>query len=112
MTTAYPLCVVTMEMAAQLEQRGIELFLEWAPREQNREADRLADGLFAGFSSHLRVHSSLEDIQWLVMPGLLEAGAKFYEDAKRETKDQVKGPARAVASWKRKGERLRDREPW
>ena len=86
--------------------------MEWAPREQNREADCLDDWLFAGFSSHLRVRSSLEDIQWLVMPGLLEAGAKFYEGAKRETKGQVKGPARAVASRKRKGERLRDREPW
>ena len=111
MTTAYPLCVVAMEMAAQLEHRGIELFLEWAPREQNREADCLADGDFTGFSGHLRVQASLEEIRWVVLPGLLRAGAKFYEEAKRRT-CQERGRAGAAVGRQRKGERLREREPW
>jgi hypothetical protein len=62
MSTAYPLCCVAMELAAQLEQRGLDLTLEWAPRDRNVEADSLADGRFEGFSPGRRVGSRVEDL--------------------------------------------------
>ena len=49
MSTKFPLCVVSMELAAQLEARGAELLLGWIPREVNAEADRLAHGDTRGF---------------------------------------------------------------
>lgn len=50
MTTAFPLCCVAMELAARLEHRGVGFFLDWAPRDQNVEADALADGRLEGFN--------------------------------------------------------------
>ena len=81
LTTSYPLCTVSMELATQLEARNAQLFLEWVPREANAEADRLADGVVKGFSPELRVKASLSQIRSLVLPGLLDAGATFLRKA-------------------------------
>ena len=108
MSTAYPLCCVVMELAAQLEERGLELDLAWAPRDQNAEADRLADGKYDGFSEGLRRGGRLSDIPWLALPGLLRTGGAFYDAAGARRAD-------APPSGQRKrlaGDRLRDREPW
>ena len=70
LTTAFPLCAVAMELSAQLEQRGAELFLEWAPRDSNKEAHRLADGCFEGVAEELRVQVTLEEVRWLVLGDL------------------------------------------
>ena len=113
LTTAPPLCAVAMELAAQLEARNAELLLEWVPREQNAEADMLADGRSAGFSENDRVQASLKQIRWLVLDRLLEAGAAFHREAER-FKQRVPG-----GTVKRRGrlglggaKRLKDREPW
>ena len=42
MTTAFPLCALNMELAAQCEARSLDLDVAWVPRDQNQEADRLA----------------------------------------------------------------------
>ena len=55
MSTAYPLSCVAMELAAQLEERRLDLSLEWIPRGENAEADALADGRVEGFDPALRV---------------------------------------------------------
>ena len=77
-SSTFPLCCVAMELAAQQEARGLELGLEWAPRDRNAEADALADGRTDGFNPDLRVGGKLSDIKWLVLPGLLQAGEAFY----------------------------------
>ena len=108
MSTAFPLCCVVMELAAQLEHRGLDLCLEWAPRDKNAEADALADGRTEGFSQDLRVGRSVQDLPWRVLPGLLRAGEAFYAASKKRPRpaaEPVKG--RRLA-----GDRLRDREPW
>ena len=43
LSTSFPLCVVAMELAAQLERRGSKLRLQWAPRAHNQEADDLTN---------------------------------------------------------------------
>ena len=112
LTTAFPLCAVAMELAAQLA-RNAELLLEWVPREQNAEADMLADGRSAGFSDNYRVQASLKQIRWLVLDRLLDAGAAFHREAEK-IKHRVPG-----CTGKRRGrlglggaKRLKDREHW
>ena len=108
MSTTYPLCCVARELAAQLEQRGLDLTLKWAPRDRNAEADALADGRSEGFNPDLRVGGRVGDIKWLVLPGLLRTGEAFYGATTKRRQ-----PVAAPSSGKRlAGERLRDREPW
>ena len=41
MSTKFPLCVVVMELAAQLDARQLHLDAAWVPREFNQDADDL-----------------------------------------------------------------------
>ena len=109
MSTTYPLCCVAMELAAQLEERGLELDLAWTPRDLNAEADRLADGDYSGFSANMRRGGSLSEVPWLVLPGLLRMGGAFYEAAGvRQEHARPSGQKKRTLA----GERLKDREPW
>jgi len=109
MSTTYPLCCVAMELAAQLERRNLDLELEWIPRGANAEADKLADGCTQGFSTELRRGTTLDALPWLVLPGLLEAGAAFHAASSRPP---ASGPDSAAKRPRLAGDRLRDREPW
>ena len=58
-----------------------------APRERNREADRLANGDFSGFRDNNRVHVDLSDVLWYLLEDALRMGrrAEFdYQVAKAE----------------------------
>ena len=105
-TTAFPLCCVAMELAAQLEARRLDLSLDWVPRDSNSEADALADGNTDGFNPELRVGFNLEELPWLVLPGLLDEGHRFYTDGVGRQKPVPAEPRPAGRK------RLRDREPW
>ena len=112
MTTSFPLCCVAMELAAQLEHRDAELCLEWAPREENREADALADGRTEGFSPDLRAGLDFSEIGWLVLPDLMAAGLQFHGAMKRPATGSTAPKSEAAAGKRRKEDRLREREPW
>ena len=100
-----------MELAAQLEHRSAELFLEWSPRTVNQEADALADGRIDGFNPALRVPVDLSRMQWLVLDRLMAAGVSFQQKA-LELKEKG-GCAQARATVRlAKAQRLRTREPW
>ena len=49
LTTSYPLCLIAMEAAAQMERRRLDLALNWIPRECNEEADALSNLRFGDF---------------------------------------------------------------
>ena len=100
-----------MELAAQLEERRAELFLDWFPRGVNREADSLADGVWDGFDANLRVHSALGGVKWLVLPELLAAGRKFYTRRKKAARAKQQ-PTGAGMPGEAKMRKLREREPW
>ena len=110
LTTAFPLCCVAMELAAHLESRAAELDLEWIPRDQNAEADRLADGVTDGFAPAMRRGTSFNELRWLVLDGLMAAGANFY----KESGDRARVRHRAPRTGQRRPARapLREREPW
>ena len=111
LTTSFPLCVVAMELAAQLEQRAAELFLDWAPRTMNVEADALADGRTDGFNPALRVPVDLSKMQWLVLDRLMAAGVSFQRKA-ADLKERGSCKKAPVAVRRDKSQRLRAREPW
>ena len=75
MSSRYPLSVVAMELASQLESSLQWLDLVWTPREDNHEADALTNGDFSAFDPKLRIHATFEDLPFIVLGKLLEAGA-------------------------------------
>ena len=108
LSTAYPLCCVAMELAAQLEHRQADLALSWVPRDKNSEADRLADGDARGFSPSMRRGASYTELKWLVLDALLRTGGDFY----RGLRDRRSTPPEAAGRQKAKRRKLREREPW
>ena len=113
MSSAYPLCCIAMELAAQLEDRSAQLSLEWGPRELNSEADALADMVSTGFSSEHQVGTDLSRLSWHYLPSLLREGSAFYAAA-REQKAARRPQSDAANEPRRKAARrsLREREPW
>lgn len=65
LTTKFPLCILLMELAAQLQDRGAELRLHWLPRLQNEEA-----GDYSRFDKRLRLRFDLRSFQGLVLQDL------------------------------------------
>ena len=112
MTTTFPLCAIAMELSAQLEARGAELFLEWIPRGSNKEADALADGRFEGFDEKLRVQAEVSKVRWLVLDDLLRAGAAFQKEAAALARRRGGTSAGALRGPRRKVRKLKEREPW
>ena len=114
-STSFPRCLVAMKLAAQLEARGAQLTLEWAPRELNQEADDLTHGEFGCFDPGLRITKPWEDLPWLVLPQLMAEAQAFYADLAALRKRAGQGGAAAADRRKRPANdptRLRHREPW
>ncbi|CAE7822629.1 unnamed protein product [Symbiodinium necroappetens] len=108
LTTSFPLCAFLMELATQLQRLGTELHLDWLPRLQNREADALTNGDFAGFSESRRRRFNLQDFEGIVLREMLGEGLDLYEDIRE---------CRAAKRWKRESklpaaESLRQKDPW
>ena len=56
MSTRYPASALLMELASHMKHEKMKASVSWAPREVNREADRLANGDTTGFDPNLRLH--------------------------------------------------------
>jgi len=112
MSTKYPLCLLVMELAVALEDRGLALTAEWAPREWNAEADALTNSRFEGFSPERRVPFDMRSYPWRVLSGLLEDGRAFYQEAQAARSaarlKKMAGPRKS------RGKRLslKDTDPW
>jgi len=112
MSTKYPLCLLVMELAVALEDRGLALTAEWAPREWNAEADALTNSRFEGFSPEMRVPFDMRSYPWQVLSGLLEDGRVFYREAQAA---RSAAKLRAVAGPKKgrcKRVSLKESDPW
>ena len=48
--------------------------VEWAPREFNREADRLANGICDSFNLERRILVTVQSLTWNILPDALQAG--------------------------------------
>ena len=58
MTTRFPSSALLMEMGSYMKARGMRAIVEWAPREFNKEADQLANGVTDSFDPNRRIHVS------------------------------------------------------
>ena len=105
----FPMNVVLMEVANQLECLELELDLSWVPREQNEESDRLSKGRFDGFDEKLRQEVKLEECDLPVIGKLMEVAQSLDEEiALRRTSKEAK-----VAGGKAKAhEKMRLTQPW
>ena len=118
LTTKYPLGVVLMELAAQLGRRAATLRADWIPRLQNEEADALTNWDFRHFDLKRRIDVDLGALKFNIMDDLFESGEAYLKELEslRSKSKAATAPTSADASGekrrKKKGEALRDRDPW
>ena len=60
MTTRFPSSALLMEMGSYMKARGMRAIVEWAPREFNKEADQLANGITDSFDPRVVADTHLE----------------------------------------------------
>ena len=112
MTTRFPSSVLLMEMGSYMKARGMRAIVEWAPREFNKEADQLANGITDSFDPNRRLHVSSQTLTWNILPMALQAG-RDAEQAFRDMKERYGLPDRCKKQRKRKVEtRLKITDPW
>ena len=86
--------------------------VEWAPRECNREANVLANGITDLFDPEHRLRVSAGTLEWNILPEALSVGREA-EQAFRRMKETNGLPNRAQKQRKRKVEtRLKVTDPW
>ena len=103
-------------MAAVLQAQGAHLELNWLPRLQNEEADRLSNSDFRGFDPKLRIHVDIEAYEGLVLKKLLLAGLELYDEIREAKMAKVRDKLRRVELKNEpvhvKKAKLRDTDPW
>ena len=94
MSSKFPLVVLLSELACQMRQRGMELALSWAPREQNEEADALTNEDFSAFDIKRRIEVSLPDIRWMVLGEMMSVSVDLYGEVRRQREAKPQGTGR------------------
>ena len=117
LTSKYPLCVVLMELSAQLQSRQLWLDLEWTPREANTEADALTNEDFTAFDERHRLPVDVGNLPYMHMKKYLARGADLYAalERLRQKRQGDVDAADKVSGRKRKAGRrgsLRETDPW
>ena len=115
LTTKYPLGVVLMELACQSSRKRASLRARWIPRFQNEEADALTNSDFRHFKAENRVDVRLDQLEFLVMDSLFAVGEAYLEELaqlKEGEKRRVESEGVTPARKRKKGEPLRERDPW
>ena len=112
MSTRFPSSAVLMELASFMKARGMRASVEWAPRECNREADLLANGITDLFDPERRMQVSAQTLEWNILPEALRV-EREAEQAYKRMKETHGLPNRAQKQRKRKVEtRLKVTDPW
>ena len=109
MTTAFPLSIILMELAAQLDALGSVLSLSWVPREQNVPADALTNEEFGGFDPRLRISVDISKLGFRVLPKLMDAAMQLDSEIRMARAQGKAEPAKQAKTCKRP---LRLSEPW
>ena len=119
MSSKFPLVVIIAELFEQLRQRGFDLNLQWAPRDENAEADALTNGDFGEFAEDKRITTPLEDINFAVLPMYMQVAEDLHQQtlAARQRSAQEKQTAKNLTQrnkWrsKAKQKKLRETQPW
>ena len=105
-SSRFPLCLVAMELAAQLDMRGATLEASWVPREMNQEADDLTNDLVGAFNPELRIEVDLDQMDFKVLSLFEKAAADFFLEARGALARQAaEAPARPTLPKGRRRER-------
>ena len=86
--------------------------VEWAPRDCNREADRLANGITTGFDPSLRLHVSSSSLHWYILEDALRAGEAAETEHQRAAAEGELPDRCREQKRKRRQDRLRFTDPW
>ena len=105
-SSKFPLCVLVMELSAQLEARAQRLEMTWIPREGSVAADRLSNGDCRGFDETNLVQFHIQHQNWLALNDLIAAGQSMSLEREKRKNEQK------TVSGKLKRQTLREREPW
>ena len=70
----------------------------------------MSKGDFEGFTPNNRIQLNTEDIQWDRLDELMTLGEDFYHENQR-LRERSK-QANVITAKRRRGNKLRDREPW
>ena len=111
MSTKFSLCAVMMELSARMEAVNARMEVHWTPRERNEEADALANFETKGFSEEHRVQLELQNMDWYVLPEMLEFGQTFQEERK-QAKEADRHKPKVRKRKRRKEDKLRVVDPW
>ena len=112
MTSKFPLLVVLAELSAQLHGRGLDMNLEWIPREQNSEADALSNLRFEGFRGERRVELDVEKLEWKILPEMMVAAEGLYGEIKVHKEERTASKRRNLDQVRKPGKKLKERDPW
>jgi hypothetical protein len=110
MTTKFPLCIILMELASQMESKGLQLSLDWRRRDTNVEADSLTNGDYSLFNPSCRVEVDLVSVNWHVLSWLQSEAQSLYEQI-RQSKQSLAKQAKQEPS-RKKMIGLRQSDPW
>lgn len=116
-SSKYPLSIVAMELACQLEMAQVEMDLGWIPRKQNEEADSLTNLRFEDFNMCNRVDVKFEDFQFVLLDKLMAKAGELDDDLKlhKTSKDakraSLTGAASGARAKQKKGE-MKWKDPW
>lgn len=112
-TASFPLSVVVMELACQLDAAGLELDLRWVPRLQNEEADALTNELFEAFTEKNRIHVDFDNLPFIILWEMMELAGELDEEVKlaRSSKEAKGDRPESTKKAKKKGE-MKWKDPW
>jgi hypothetical protein len=115
MTTKFPLLAMVAELATIMEDRCLVMDLNWAPRDQNEEADALSNFDFGRFDVSRRIPVVLEELKFNVLHVLLRDGEAFYLELQKEKAREAERKVVAnetIAPRRGKKVTLKARDPW
>lgn len=115
-SSKFPLSIVAMELACQLEIAKVELDLSWVPRCQNEEADALTNSRYEGFDESRRINVQFEDLRFVLLDRLMTKAGELDSELKlhrtsKEAKRSAMAEEAKTTSKKKKGE-MKWKDPW
>ena len=112
MSSKFPLVVVMTEVAAQLQEKQMELDLEWIPRNQNEEADGLTNGDFGPFDPALRIQVEISKLDFIILPKMVAAADDLYEKVRINRTAARSATGTPPPQPPSRTRPLRERDPW
>ncbi len=84
-----------MEVAIECFKQDLELYVARVPRDQDQEADRLANGNFSDVSSTNRIQLDINEMRFGVLRELIAEGEVLYLDIEARKKRAARHNANA-----------------